>query len=526
MKQNYNIKKDLPELSADQINQHQDFDSLFAQFEQAVPEPEPQDLAKTATEQPVTAVAKSPWLFKAVIGVGITIAAAALIVFMIQKGLPSEQPTAQLKEDISLLSPLPDWSPAFERQLVLDSKKGQVLEYPNGTQIVIPADAFVDAAGELVVGQVAIAYRVLGSPVDKFLAGVPQDIQQQAGLETEIVIELKAYHEERPVYLNADKVIEVLVQTQSRTDLTNSQLQIYVYNHAESDWQRQATDQTAVVASEREYTPEMIAEKETFIKKAWASQKPRRPIKPQTVPKGMEVFDIDIDAKEFPKLAYLDKNVGFLVNSKDVANDPFAIAWNDIKLEELNEDYLQLKLSQTTNGNTTKELKLNIMPYIAYSAAAEKHYQEQLLAYEGALHNWQKDQDAALEELYANQKQILQHRFEANRLGLWAVASPIDVQGKPVAIVQLNGDKSTEIATIFVTMPNQNQYYSYAVAAKSTTIELPANVQAAQVWALTYNKELLIATVSQNAETNQLEMDFVSRGLVTSEEQVRAALAF
>ncbi|HEU4719520.1 MAG TPA: hypothetical protein VFU15_16870, partial [Bacteroidia bacterium] len=52
---------------------------------------------------------------------------------------------------------------------------GAELDYPSGTKISIPANAFVDANGNAVTGNVTIDYREFRDPVDILLSGIPMD---------------------------------------------------------------------------------------------------------------------------------------------------------------------------------------------------------------------------------------------------------------------------------------------------------------------------------------------------------------
>ena len=82
MKNQYNIKVNPPELTSEQIKKHQDFDTLFAKFEQQ---------ASPADETPIraiesTATKTSPaWLVKYGTSALIAIAASVVLVFMLKE---------------------------------------------------------------------------------------------------------------------------------------------------------------------------------------------------------------------------------------------------------------------------------------------------------------------------------------------------------------------------------------------------------------------------------------------------------
>lgn len=53
------------------------------------------------------------------------------------------------------------------------AENGGLLEYPSGTRIMIPANAFVDAKGNPLKGEVTIDYREFRDPVDVIVSGIP-----------------------------------------------------------------------------------------------------------------------------------------------------------------------------------------------------------------------------------------------------------------------------------------------------------------------------------------------------------------
>ena len=80
MKQHYNIKENLPKLSSEQINKHQNFDDLFAKF-QEIETVTASNESKSDT--PIREL--TSWLVKYGVGAILALAASMLLVFMLQQ---------------------------------------------------------------------------------------------------------------------------------------------------------------------------------------------------------------------------------------------------------------------------------------------------------------------------------------------------------------------------------------------------------------------------------------------------------
>ncbi len=185
MKDKYNIKINPPELSSEQISKHQNFDALFAQFQDAAQTtPDDGSLKEPAPDN----VRKFPaWMVKYGTGAFIAVAASLLLVFMLKQMVASVEgvvPAHQIDELLALQAPLSDFQLSFGNLTVQNAEEGETLEYHSGSKIIVPASAFVDEKGLPVKGKVDIQYREFNDHVDMFLAGVPKELDKHQNLQS------------------------------------------------------------------------------------------------------------------------------------------------------------------------------------------------------------------------------------------------------------------------------------------------------------------------------------------------------
>ncbi|MDC0231603.1 hypothetical protein OAK19_06510 [Aureispira] len=253
MKDKYNIKVNPPELSSEQISQHQDFDSLLAKFQEST---KLESNEKSNSNTPVHPISKRKlpsWIMKYGIGSIVTIAASFLLVFMLKQMVNSVDggiPTTQIEEQLALLSPMSDFQKPYSNMTVDLAEKGEILNYHSGSKIIVPASAFVDEKGIPVVGKVEIQYREFNDHVDMFLAGVPKELDKHQNLQSVGMMEIKGFQDGKPVYLGMDKTLDVELKGKVIADFPTSELDVFVYSRQEDNWSYNADDQVEVISNQ------------------------------------------------------------------------------------------------------------------------------------------------------------------------------------------------------------------------------------------------------------------------------------
>lgn len=117
----------------------------------------------------------------------------------------------------------------------VDAASGGELTYSSGTVISIPADAFVDAAGNPVKGAVTIDYREFRDPLDFIVSGIPMTYDtagQTETFESAGMFEMNASVNGKEVFLAPGKKVDMAF---SSTDAATS-FNLYSYNATAGGW--------------------------------------------------------------------------------------------------------------------------------------------------------------------------------------------------------------------------------------------------------------------------------------------------
>lgn len=114
---------------------------------------------------------------------------------------------------------------AKERQVfTVDANQPIVLKIESGTRVWIPADALVDAQGNVVEGKVDISYREYHDPLDVMLSGIPMTYDSaDAGyqFQTAGMFELQAVQRGREVFLKDGEKMRVDLQSMDEESAYN-----------------------------------------------------------------------------------------------------------------------------------------------------------------------------------------------------------------------------------------------------------------------------------------------------------------
>jgi hypothetical protein len=119
----------------------------------------------------------------------------------------------------------------------VDAKNGGTFIYPeSGTSIVIPPDAFVDAKGKKIKGEVNIDYREYRNPEEIFASGIPMTMNtpmENGVMESAGMFELNASQNGQEVFLGKGKKIELAVVP---TDTLTKGYNFYTFNPEAGNW--------------------------------------------------------------------------------------------------------------------------------------------------------------------------------------------------------------------------------------------------------------------------------------------------
>jgi hypothetical protein len=110
-----------------------------------------------------------------------------------------------------------------------------VLVYPSGTKIRIPANAFVDKDGNSVKENITISYREFRDPVDFLVSGIPMTYDSAGEtnhFESAGMFEINASVKTQPLKLSPSKQIQMNFATTS----TDSTYNFYAFNDSAGRW--------------------------------------------------------------------------------------------------------------------------------------------------------------------------------------------------------------------------------------------------------------------------------------------------
>lgn len=192
-------------------------------------------------------------------------------------------------------------------------------------------------------------------------------------------------------------------------------LALYRFNAANQSWQPMATAETAALQAQIEAEFPL----------------PKKPLAPEKLKENMQVFNVDLDAQEFPTLAQYKELLWVAPKSK-IKGDWFEVNWTDISIQKQDELHYQLQLK-----NKDQKLSLAVQPLIPYTQASQDRYQKELAQYEEKLAAQKEQRTLALAKA---QQELIQES------GSWAYGQNTPWQevlasNKTLAIQNENGEQ-------------------------------------------------------------------------------------
>lgn len=136
--------------------------------------------------------------------------------------------------------PLVSVNVAFD-EVVVAADKAQKLAFTTGTTLDIPEDAFLDKNGNVVKGNVRVAYREFNDPIDMALAGIP--MTEEEGGETYMyasagMMEFRAFQQKEELFANPNRPITV----NYNSPFSGSDYDLYYLDPEEEKWKNIGKD--------------------------------------------------------------------------------------------------------------------------------------------------------------------------------------------------------------------------------------------------------------------------------------------
>lgn len=472
MKKKINI--DRPKVSSKDINSRQDFSSVLNQFNAFVKPP----------------IYKTGWFIT-------TIAGVAGIVILSSVYLLSSNPTAdnvaaveqndgsapQVNADTTqksenLLSYSED-SPCVKPPVaefnipatiyLIDAVKGGEIIHSTGTKIIIPKNAFVDAEGNSLTGDVNLEFREFHNPIDIMLAGIPMHYDS-AGLkmvlESDGMIELVGFQNGVRVEIADNKTIEIDVVASQQ----DSRFNAYYLDEDNEQWNYKGKPELVMKEQVNDFTysPESLinrldlgtleTDKNTAEKaynsavKEVTAYKKLEPKKPASEGDKTRQFALDVDPKEFPELSAY-KSLDFEVEKQDPNFSPsvYKEQWEGVKLtEKVKGKLYNLTLNRPGLATTLsvfpvfkgQDLKTAMAKFEKQYKSYEKQLQTRLdteetakQEFEDKLEAWNDARDQELSILKSDENkasnyaklEVIAKKLQVTKFGTWNVDCGINL---------------------------------------------------------------------------------------------------
>lgn len=203
MSNNYDIRRNLPKPSSQDIAKFKNFDALLEHYKATTP------TTPVRTLEPRGAIVRRLTYIAAA-------AAALAAVFFVFNWL--QKPTTPLLTENEYFEQQPFVEPPLQAisakaiTQTVNAQQGGTFKMPTGSRLVVPTEAFMNDRGELITGEVNMFYREMDDYVDFFLSGIPMiydSASTKFNLEATGMIEIYAEQKGERVQLVPGKNIEV-----------------------------------------------------------------------------------------------------------------------------------------------------------------------------------------------------------------------------------------------------------------------------------------------------------------------------
>ena len=299
-------------------------------------------------------------------------------------------------------------SPAFEGldvpylKYAVDCKQGKKINVEKtGTIIDIPADAFVDAKGNPLSGEVEISFREFHDAADIIASGIPmQNPETGEYMETAGMFEIRGNVGGQEVFIKGGKKIDITLASYN----DGNRFDFFKLN-GENRWD---TEQ-----KKGEPTINILRAEE--LKKI-SAKLPNKPVEPVKFGKTTKfVFDMKTDYKKFPELSiFRDVIWQFAGNTTDKDNpennlEVFNTNWSSIDVVRTADCYkLMLK-------NKDKSFEMRVQPVLK-----GKDYEKAMADFQKKMQDFDKVKEAMAQkiEMLENQAE-LQRSYAVSGFGIY-----------------------------------------------------------------------------------------------------------
>lgn len=356
--------------------------------------------------------------------------------------------------------------------LNVDASKGKTLRFESGTTVIIPANAFVDAEGKAVKGDVQVNYREFHNVAEIIASGITMKYDsagKQYDFETAGMFEIQGNQKDKPVFIAKDKKIQINLASYKEGSFNFYYLQEgkqkiamntpFITSAFAQDTRNFTTDTWQVLQ-----TAQLPKANEERKRKLDSLNKllPAEPIQPKPFDEKAMVFDFELNTEEFPELKEFEGIIWQYAGNDEASNPEknqwiFNHQWSSIKLEEHNPEALQYKLVLNGGGKSYEA--------IVNPALKGKAYEEAKVAFEQKMNSYKKTLEEQAERLadikaakeYENKRANFMRSFEIQQFGIYNCDRIYQTEDTVMLTANFkvdNGSQEFDKATLYLVIGN------------------------------------------------------------------------
>lgn len=288
----------------------------------------------------------------------------------------------------------------------INPSEAKVLEFPTGSSIEIPKDAFVDANGKTVTEPVTIRYREFHNAAQILASGIPMKVIQENGetgdFQSAGMFEIKGEVQGQPVFVAEDKAVNVNMASYVNDHVYD----FWSYDEEEGNWSSQGPS----IAEPNE------AKKATLVALETAEKATKAPLKPVKFDKNKAVLNFDINYKAFPELEAM-QGIMWQYAGNNPKEDPLMNKW--IFKEEWDFAALEpLEQAGQYQLNLRSERKQFSTPVVASQKGND--FEQAMAAYDQNLKEYQANMLSTAErKQFAMQQADFLRSFQVRGFGVY-----------------------------------------------------------------------------------------------------------
>jgi hypothetical protein len=310
---------------------------------------------------------------------------------------------ANLPHKRSILAPLANLN-IPNRAYHISSAKGATITHTSGTKLIFPANAFVDANGNPVNGNVDIQYREFRDQVDFFLSGIPMQYDSAGHtyqFESAGMMQITGTMNGQPVFLKNGAKVNIEFASKENSTKYN----LYKFDEAAGNWNYLGKDK--IVSAPDADTNGRLFDNNLFSHEFLHDiyyPEPVEPVKPVKADKKKNRFTLSINPQEFPEMKEYTDMI-FMVDESNQKFDPswYKVTWESIKLSH-GDKQNKYKIALAKGSEV---VMLDVYPALdgkAYDEAMEK-YQKDYDEYTKKLKEYTASMDAQNQQAIAAKNQ-------------------------------------------------------------------------------------------------------------------------